>query len=304
MKKLFLGLLLLITILGNAQHSVVGGYNTVVINGTSYVVVVGDITPEPGLEAETEAILARATTEGFTLPDEGTIAAINQLIIDYKTNGSWAIYDVYLHFAYNNTGLSNFSRINWANPSGDLITINGSMSYTINGWLNNGTNGNLNTLFDPSTDGLHYTLSNAHRSAVIYSLSASETSIPRLIDGSTTGSLLNTMFALDNGGHRINNAGTFTAQGSAAFNVLGYKLIARNNGDLYLYNGVTDYSRTVSGTYTFGGEQKIFAYSSGNAASGMGISLYSMGGYMDSTKAHSNKTAINTFLTSVGLSTY
>lgn len=90
---------------------------------------------------ETQAIIDRAVLEGFTLPSPATLSYINTLISVMIADGYWTKRDLILNFAYNDLICRDFSRINWKNPSGALMTrvgftnlISGSEIFDGNGW--------------------------------------------------------------------------------------------------------------------------------------------------------------------------
>lgn len=74
---------------------------------------------------ETKAIIDRAVSEGFTLPSTPTLEYINTLIYSMKADGYWSKRDLILNFAYNDLNCQDFSRINWKNPTGALMTRTG-----------------------------------------------------------------------------------------------------------------------------------------------------------------------------------
>lgn len=110
-------------------------------------------------------ILNYATSQGWTLPNDTLISKIDNYIRRLINYNLWSRFDVFYQFAYNNTALKDFSRINWINPGQNTITFNGTASYGIDGF--NGTyDGSytglkLDTNYSPSTVGNKYTLSSA-----------------------------------------------------------------------------------------------------------------------------------------------
>lgn len=68
-----------------------------------------------GFTAEYQAVIAKATALGYTLPSASQQAKQNQLIIDLKTNGAWSRLDDFHMFR--NDGSREFSTINWIDPN-------------------------------------------------------------------------------------------------------------------------------------------------------------------------------------------
>jgi hypothetical protein len=113
-----------------------------------------------GFEAEYQAILARATTLGYTLPSAGQQAKQNALIATLKSSGIWNKKDVFYMFA--NDGSKEFATLNWQNPSAHQCTLINSPTFTSNdGFTGNGTSSFINTNFNPASSGVNYTLNDA-----------------------------------------------------------------------------------------------------------------------------------------------
>ena len=67
-----------------------------------------------GFEAEYQAVLDKATLEGFSLPSANVQTAQNQLVKDLKDANLWSKLETFGLFTDSNL---NFARIDWANPS-------------------------------------------------------------------------------------------------------------------------------------------------------------------------------------------
>lgn len=102
-------------------------------------------------QTETQEIIDRAISEGFTLPIEAVLKAIDRRIIALKAEGTyWNTRDSFQLYRLGNPALQNFSRIDWKNPNGDLATDHGGGTYTVDGVKGNGVNGYRNSKFIPS----------------------------------------------------------------------------------------------------------------------------------------------------------
>jgi hypothetical protein len=75
---------------------------------------------------ELRAVIDRAILEGFPLPIESTLNALDVLIRTLISIGYLNLRDLILNFAYNDENCRLFSMINIANPSGPLATENNS----------------------------------------------------------------------------------------------------------------------------------------------------------------------------------
>lgn len=113
-------------------------------------------------EDEYQAILDRATTLGYSLPSDAVKLKQNTLLASMKADGVWAKLDVFYVFAQD--GGSAFATLNWKNPNANQSTLVSSPTFVSNGgFTGNGTSSYIDTNFNPSTQGVNYTLNNASR---------------------------------------------------------------------------------------------------------------------------------------------
>ena len=109
---------------------------------------------------EYQAVLDRATTLGYTQPSTAQKKKQNTLIQDLKDAGIWDLLDVFYVFATD--GSSDFATLNWKSPSANQATKVNSPTFTSNlGFTGNGTSSYLNTNWEPSTQGVNYTVNEA-----------------------------------------------------------------------------------------------------------------------------------------------
>jgi hypothetical protein len=102
-----------------------------------------------GFDSDYQAILNRATTLGYTLPNATQQALQNQLLLDLKSSGAWAKMDVFYMFA--NNGSKEFATINWKSPSSNQASIVGSnLTWDASGFIG-GASSYLDTNFNPTT---------------------------------------------------------------------------------------------------------------------------------------------------------
>jgi hypothetical protein len=111
-----------------------------------------------GFDADYQAVLDYATTQGYTLPSSGQQTLQNQLVVDLKDGGIWSKLDTFAVFATD--GDSDFALIDWKRLS-DYTAIN-SPTFTSNeGFTGNGTSSYIDTNWDPNTQGVNYTQNDA-----------------------------------------------------------------------------------------------------------------------------------------------
>ena len=96
-----------------------------------------------GFDADYQAVLNYATTQGYTLPSAGQQIIQNQLVLDLKTAGAWSKLDTFGVFATD--GDADFALIDWKRLS-DYTAVN-SPTFTANeGFTGNGTSSYIDTL--------------------------------------------------------------------------------------------------------------------------------------------------------------
>ena len=110
------------------------------------------------LDADYQAVLTYAITQGYTLPSSGQQQKQSKLLADLKAGGIWAKLDTFGIFATD--GSSDFALIDWKRLS--LYTNINSCTFTTNqGFTGNGTSSTINANFNASTSGVQYTQNNA-----------------------------------------------------------------------------------------------------------------------------------------------
>jgi hypothetical protein len=112
------------------------------------------------LEPEYVTLLNRAIALGYTRPSAAQQVKQNQLIRSLKSEGIWTLLDVF--YVYANDGSKEFATLNWKSPSTFQSTMVNSPSWTGTlGFTSNGTSSYINTNWNPSTNGVNFTLNNA-----------------------------------------------------------------------------------------------------------------------------------------------
>jgi hypothetical protein len=111
-------------------------------------------------DADYQAVLTYATTQGYTLPSAEQQILQNQLVVDLKVGGIWSKLDTFRVYATN--GSSSYALIDWKRLA--LCTAVNSPIFTTNsGFQFNGTSSYIDSGFNPLTTlGLNnYKLLNA-----------------------------------------------------------------------------------------------------------------------------------------------
>jgi len=117
-------------------------------------------------DADFNAVKAQATTLGYALPNTAGQRHLNAMLLELKAGSFWTIFDTLYVFA--NNGSSGFSTLNWKTPASFQCTLINAPTWTSNkGYTLNGTTQYIDTNFNPSTNGVQYTLNNAGRYAYL-----------------------------------------------------------------------------------------------------------------------------------------
>jgi hypothetical protein len=244
-------------------------------------------------DADYQAVLNKAISESFTLPDDAEKLKQNQLVIDLKTAGAWEKADTIFVLA---TGSNqNFARIDWRNPTHLATLVNSPTFVTKKGFQGGGTS-YINTNFNPFTEGIKYKQNNASR--YIFMDTASSTGA---LDGCATVNT-NRMIRSNVSTQTINQGSTSLTGGTFNFtNVKGMKSIHRTSDtNVELFNDTTRESRTATSSTMV--NQNQFILRSGSDVTPIygahTISFYMMGESMISENDNTI-TAVNTYLNSL-----
>jgi hypothetical protein len=216
-------------------------------------------------DADYQAILDYATTQGYTLPSINHQIKQNTLLSSLKTAGVWSKLDTFANFATD--GSINFALIDWKRLT-QYTNIN-SATFTINeGFTGNGTSSYLSTNFNPQIGTNNYALNNASRYIFLFNGS-------NILDGtpafgrnriSIGNSALQT---INQDGNGLNSAFNYTS-------TKGMKSIHRTSStNVELFNDTIKESRTANSTSITSTSQLILRSSS--AYSNSKISMYAMG---------------------------
>ena len=120
--------------------------------------IIGSSIGQFGFDADYQAVLNYAITEGYTLPSAGQQVKQNQLVLDLKLAGAWSRLDTFSVFATD--GNADFARICWKRRI--TMTAINSPTFTSNvGYSSNGTSSYIDMNFNASTFGGNYTQNDA-----------------------------------------------------------------------------------------------------------------------------------------------
>jgi hypothetical protein len=251
-----------------------------------------------GFDADYQAVLNYATTQGYTLPSSGQQTLQNQLVVDLKDGGIWSKLDSFRVYATD--GDSDFALIDWKRLV--MCTAVNSPTFTTNvGYRGNGTSAYINSNYNPSLHAVNLSLNSASIFAYI--------SVSRTIgqiqgyQGQFSGSSYLLMAAGTNniGESSVNSTSSVTN----GLTGVGFQLVNRldaNTLNVY-YQGVlrnTNSSASVAAslpnqtTWDFGGNNG----GAGALFSDVGNAIIGYGDNLNAEQSDFN-TAVNNYITSL-----
>jgi len=160
-----------------------------------------------GIDASAAAVIAAMTTP----PTAARQAIINNLVISLKAAGVWPLLDILYVLA---AADSQAAGLNWKNPAAFALTAVNSPTFTADrGYAGDGSTSYVDTTYNPSTDGVQFTLNAAHIMAWNRTNRAANTAA--LISGNSGGIAIFPFFTAAGCFGRINDAsGPVTTPGS------------------------------------------------------------------------------------------
>ena len=225
-------------------------------------------------EPEYQAILTKAISEGYTLPSNAVKLKQNTLLASLKASGIWAKLDVFYVFAQD--GGSAFATLNWKNPNANQSTLVSSPTFVSNGgFTGNGASSYIDTNFNPSTQGVNYTLNNASRYFFTHAISGVSA-----LDGIMS-SNNNRMIRTSVTSQRINSGATSLLTPFDFNSTINTKSIHRTSAtSVTLYNSTTGSTLTQASSALENANQLVLRASTNYgahtcAAYAMGASLIS-----------------------------
>lgn len=177
-------------------------------------------------DADYQAVLDYATTQGYTLPSASQQTLQNELVVDLKAVGVWSKLDTFAVFATD--GDSDFALIDWIKLS-QYTAVNSPTFTTNQGFQGNGTSSYLDLNYDPTIDGINYTIDDAAWGQYVFTLNSSNYSF-----GSDD---FGNRFSLSAGAQRINCQVNATGHSAATTGLNGMQRTSSSISKSLLNNG-------------------------------------------------------------------
>lgn len=257
----------------------------------------GIVSAKYTFSSEWLAIKNRAIEAGFSLPSFREEVDADILLRGLIDIGFFSKMDLILNRAYNNTGLLNFTRINWKNPSGPLASYGGGITYTAEGIEGNALDGYVDTGYNPATMAVNYFLNDACRGMVVYKDSGNNNSVNTL-DGVVGNMSANTTRAHNSTVHTLNSTNALDSVGD--LQGTGTKFITRSNSSsVDIVNKASVQHRAQTSTGIFNGNQQDLRR--GSVYGSSGIAFRCAGGSITTSTIQQFRTLYNHFLQRRGL---
>jgi len=250
-------------------------------------------------------ILSVAKTNGFIVPNERTILAINTFIKKAMHYGLWEKFDYFLNGAYNDVNMLNFSRIDWRFPHNmrntSPIAFIGDIDYSANGWKFKGLqNSFIDTGHYANNTQRKSSKTNLHYASVVNDISGVSVIADTLISSGQSNTW-DTFLGTNTDRHKIASATSLVNLNSNAdLTGTGLKTISRTSStDVILSNKSTIINRTSNG----GDLPPLSIWIGRNSTtrfSKLGLSNFSIGQAIND-KTELYRQLYNEFLTEIGL---
>jgi hypothetical protein len=237
--------------------------------------IIGSQIVQFSFDADYQAVLDYATTQGYTLPSAGQQLLQNQLLVDLKNGGIWSKLDTLAVFATD--GDSDFALIDWKRLS-DYTAVNSPTFSTNGGFAGNNTSAYIDTNYNPFTSGVNYTLDNASR--ILFGTLDSDSRYPESAGGVSENLTRN---RVSNGAlQRINQSSNNLTTGiSPSTGWLGTNILRTihrtSSTNVEMFGNTTQESGTATSTSIKSANQWILAGAGFFASSANIVKIYGMG---------------------------
>lgn len=243
------------------------------------------------ISEELRAALDRAESEEIAAPDAQLQKDIDAVIKVMKSAG--AIPDRLWLMGYNDTDLTDFSRISLFNSETAALATLNNVAHVAGGWQGNGTTGYADTGFVASTHSESITQNAISRAMWVYA----SPSTGSILDG-TNGPSYSQSRSENGGNLRVNSTNSLSENFN--FGGTGYRALNRSNADdIDIYVGSTKTTRAQESTDLPSTNQLLFRQ--GSQYSNAVIAAYAIGPSWTEQQHNAFAAAIQAFLTARGL---
>ena len=241
-------------------------------------------------DADYQAVLNYATTQGYTLPSDEQKLLQNQLVIDLKAGGVWDKLDTFANFATD--GSSDFALIDWKRLT-QYTAVNSPAFTTNQGFKGNGASSYIDTNYIPSTIGNNYQINNSSFGYWCYSLFSSGGS--RINMGSRNSSSSGLTYAVGGGENSLfintNNITNGILSGNSSnLGLRHFNRVSSSGSSYYNSTGLVGSNTNVSFDLS---NNSFFLLALNNAGTASFFTLSDMSMAFAGTDLSSENTALN-----------
>ena len=239
-----------------------------------------------GFDADYQAVINYAITQGYTLPSASQQTKQNKLLVDLKNGGIWSHLDTFALFATD--GNSDFALIDWKRLT-QYTAVNSPTFSTNGGFTGNGTSSYIDTNFNPTIGTNNYLLNDAGRFYWVDNRTGAQW------EGVTSGGVNDSRNATTTL-IRINQSASGLGV-NVTFDVDGFHAINRTSStNVELFTNTTQFSRTATSVSVANFNQ--FILRGGGTYNASRFRMYAMGGNLTSENT-AFYNALNTYFTSL-----
>lgn len=255
------------------------------------------VEPVPGdYDQDFQAVIDEATLQGYNIPNEISLQHINNAVVSIKSAGIFTKADTLFIFATGSQSDGGFKSIDYKNPARKGV-ING-LTLDTRGLIGAGAGTYFNTSYNPSTQGVNYTVNNAGRASYCFKEFEDTSVTPTHPVLDSANSNTNMIDMIVSGSHRINSGTLGLGSGTFDMGGIGYKGINRvNSNDVYLFNGTTRHDTTRASEGVTNANQ--FVLRRGSNYGTAGISFYYMGAALTEQESNNLNDIISNLVASV-----
>jgi hypothetical protein len=240
-------------------------------------------------DADYQAVLDYATTQGYTLPSAGQQLLQNQLVVDLKDGGIWSKLDTFAVFATD--GDSDFALIDWIRLT-DYTAVNSPTFTTDEGFQGNGTSSYIDTNFNPATQGVNFANDNAGISLYV--------KIAQTLGSETLG-VPTTVIRLRNATSVLQRLNT-DSNSPVGINMSGTGVLTWNKNSSSNWTGYNNLTQSFNSSFTStvspNSNVLIFSLNGTTTFSNPQISIVAMGSSLDAENTNLN-THFNSYINSL-----
>ena len=247
-----------------------------------------------GYDVNYQAILDKGTLNGDTLPSSTVQDAQNQLVLDMKSIGFWALIDSFWNWCPGSTSVIQFRLMDWKSTDyGSDISSN--LIYNADSLQGNSAGTGYFRTLKSLASYTNYSQNDACRGAIRKSVSGGR-------EWSLNGTAARESWWNSNSpNHRINQNLNANDTNYNSLTDTGLIAIGRySSTDIHLWHQATVSSRVSTSTAVSSNSMKVF--SMGTHYSDSELMCFFEGAYINDTIMQDFRTAFNTYLTTLGYS--